>query len=77
MGRNDFIANGMTASLGEMAFGFIWAAVACLFLATVLFCVAGVTSKSSGGGFGRKRSTRSRGSFIDTEGQGRVKDEYS
>ena len=85
MGRNNFLANNKNASLGKYSFGFMWAAVACLFLATVMFCVAGVTSKKDStygtrttkrSRFGRKKSTRSRGSFIDSESQRRVKDEY-
>ncbi|MCJ1245661.1 hypothetical protein MMC30_002865 [Trapelia coarctata] len=80
IGRNNFLANGQSASLGQMAFGFVWAAMASLFLAVVFFCVAGATSRDSSTSgrrtFGRKRSTRSRGSFIDTESQRRVKDEY-
>ena len=66
--------------------GFMWAAFACFFLSTVLFCIGGSIGKTdssyksknkkSGGYFGRKRSTRSRGSFIDNESQRRVKDEY-
>lgn len=68
---------------------FTWAAVAALFLATVLFCVGGAVGKkdkgyqpkkSRFGAFGRKRSTRSRNSYGDTEtdgiDNGRVKDEY-
>ncbi|MCJ1255779.1 hypothetical protein MMC24_003596 [Lignoscripta atroalba] len=88
IGRNNFIGNQQTASLGRYAFGFMWAAMACLFLATALLCLAGVTSKKSDktyskktGGksfFGRKKSTRDRGSFIDSESQRRVvKDEFS
>ncbi|KAA6408343.1 MAG: Actin cortical patch Sur7 [Lasallia pustulata] len=92
-GRNNFRSNGQAASLGRYAFGFMWAAVACLFLATLLFCVAGVASRKSGaaaatttgktkrgGYFGRKNTARSRGSFIDNESQKRpivVKDEFS
>lgn len=74
-GRDIFNQNNMTATIGQYAFGFMWAAVACLFLASVLFCVGGAASKKDdgyGGGrsrFGRKRSTRSRGSFIDTDSQ--------
>ncbi|MCJ1300810.1 hypothetical protein MMC08_003609 [Hypocenomyce scalaris] len=87
-GQNNFKSNGQTATIGKYAFGFMWAAVACFFLAMVLFCVAGVTSKSGGAAtstskrryFGGKKSTRSRGSFIDSESQRHpivVKDEYS
>jgi len=74
-GRDLFMADGRSADLGRYAFGFVWAAVALLMLATVLFCMGGAFSKSSeygssaGRRFGRKRSTRSRGSFIDTDSQ--------
>ena len=89
MGRNDFLSQGKNASLGRYNFGFMWAAVACLFIATVLFCVGGATSGSSRGGrasrksgggrnfMGRKKTVHNRGSFIDSESQRRVvKDEY-
>ena len=66
-GRNIFNSNNMIATLGRMAFGFVWGAMACLLLATVFFCVGGAMSKrDSSSGFGRKKSTRSRGSFLDT-----------
>ncbi|KAL8862268.1 MAG: hypothetical protein Q9178_001277 [Gyalolechia marmorata] len=83
-GRDAFRAAGRTASLGRYNFGFMWAAVACLFLATIMLCVGGVTGRkektysSRMGGrkfFGRKKSTRSnrdRGSFIDPERQRRM-----
>ncbi|KAK3109585.1 Eisosomes component [Teratosphaeriaceae sp. CCFEE 6253] len=84
--RNAFRRNGSTASLGIKAFAFTWAAMGCYFLATILFCLGGAASKkdnhqqkSKTSYFGRKkstRSTRSRGSFIDSESQRRVKDEY-
>ncbi len=56
----------------------------CFLLATILFCVGGSVGKKDNyqqksSYFGRKkstRSTRSRGSFIDSESQRRVKDEY-
>jgi hypothetical protein len=66
----------MSASLGRDAFGFMWAAVACYFIATVLLCAGGAASASSSGGrrgggkmfFGRKQKAhRDRGSFIDKE----------
>ena len=87
-GRNNFRSNNLTATLGSYSFGFMWAAMACLFLATVMFCVAGVTSKKADATyaskthgrsfFGRKKSKRDRGSFIDSESQRRVvKDEFS
>ena len=73
-GRNAFKSAGTSANLGKYNFGFMWAAVACLFLATVFLCVGGATSssggrkRSRGGRFGRRqKSTRSRGSFIDKE----------
>ncbi|KAL8949335.1 MAG: hypothetical protein Q9222_004539 [Ikaeria aurantiellina] len=90
-GRNAFRSSSRTASLGRYNFGFMWAAVAALFLATVMFCVGGVTGgkkdkaysskRTSGrkfGGFGgrKKRSaSRSRGSFIDPERQRRMEKE--
>ena len=82
--RNAFRSNGQTASLGEYMYGFTWGTWAAFFIATLLFCVGGSVGKSEknyqkSSYFGRKRSTRStrsRGSFIDTESQRRVKDEY-
>ena len=70
--RNDFMANNQTASLGSYAFGFVWAAMACLLIASSLFFVAGSSARkdsySSRSGFlGRKKSTKSRGSFIDND----------
>ncbi|KAL6713630.1 Eisosomes component [Lecanora helva] len=81
-GRNNFHSANLSASLGKYNFGFMWATVACYFLATVLFCAGGAASGRSGKGsrgggrrgrmgrFGRKkssRSTRDRGSFINKE----------
>ncbi|KAI9819150.1 MAG: hypothetical protein M1827_007306 [Pycnora praestabilis] len=90
IGRNDFRKSGHTAQIGKYAFAFTWAAMACLLLSTIMFCTTAAigrkdTSKSTyakntGGKsfFGRNRTARSRGSFIDTESQSRVvKDEYS
>ncbi|KAL9021307.1 MAG: hypothetical protein Q9185_001512 [Variospora sp. 1 TL-2023] len=85
-GRNNFRSSDRTATLGRYNFGFMWAAVACLFLSTVLLCVGGVTGKrdksyttrtSGRSFFGRKKSTRSRGSFIDPERQRRLEKEDS
>jgi len=85
IGRNAFRSAGQDARLGRYAYGFTWAAFACFFIATILFCVGGSVGKNESSRstkksyFGRKkstRSTRSRGSFIDTESQRRVKDEY-
>ena len=81
LGRNAFNTNGQTATLGRYAYGFTWGAMACFLVSTVLFCLGGSvgkdrSNKSSKSSFGRKRSTRSRGSFVDTESAHRVKDEY-
>ncbi len=74
-GRNNFRSNGTTARLGPYNFGFMWAAVACYFLAMVMLCAGGAASMTGGrkskgsggggvGGFGRKKNTRDRGSFV-------------
>jgi len=80
LGRNAFRNNGQAASLGRYAYGFTWAAMACYLLATVFFCVGGGMSKdrsTKSTSLRRNRSTKSaRGSFIDSESQRRVKDEY-
>jgi len=78
LGRNAFLANGQTATLGRYGYGFTWGAMAAYLLATVFFCVGGSVSKdkSKKSSLGRNRSTKSRGSFIDSESQRRVKDEY-
>lgn len=81
-GRNHFRRAGQTANLGAYGYGFTWAPVACYFIALVLFCSGGTASRKDGtyqkkSYFGRKRSTRSRGSFIDSESQRRVRDEYA
>ena len=77
LGRDAFRSNNQTASLGKYAFGFEWAAWACLLIATILFYVAGSTSKRDPTSYSsnrrslfggkRSKSTRSRGSFIDGE----------
>jgi len=81
IGRNDFNKAGYSASLGKKAYGFTWGAMACFFIATVLFCTGGaVGGKSSTTSVSRKRSTRStrsRGSFLETDSQRRVKDDYA
>jgi len=82
IGRNAFRSAGQEARIGTYAYGFTWGAFACFLIATVLFCVGGSVGKNEPSRnakksyFGRKRSTRSRGSFIDNESQRRVKDEY-
>ena len=78
-GRDAFRKNGQNAQIGTYAYAFTWSAFACFLISTILFCVGGgreKTESSSGGYFGRKRSTRSRGSFRDSESGRRVKDEY-
>jgi len=50
----------------------MWTAVVCYFLAMVMLCAGGAASlsggrkekRSGGGRFGRKKSTRDRGSFV-------------
>lgn len=79
--RNAFRSSGRNANIGTRAYAFSWAPFAALFLGTILFCLGGASGKndnySKKSYFGRKRSTRSRGSFIDNESQRRVvKDEY-
>jgi len=68
--RNVFRKNGHDASLGKYAYGFTWASVALLFLATLTFCIAGghkrerrdhidtTTTRRRRGFFGRRRSVR-------------------
>lgn len=79
--RDHLNANNMHASLGKYAFGFSWAAFACMAIATILFLMGvipggGEESANTGSRFGRKRSTRSRRSFVDNDSQHRVKEEY-
>ncbi|KAI9745297.1 MAG: hypothetical protein M1818_001577 [Claussenomyces sp. TS43310] len=86
--RDVFNKNNMSASLGKYAFGFTWAALVCLCLATLGFfggCCVGRSSSSktqhtTNDGvadrqtsfFRRNRSQRQRGSFVDNESQRRV-----
>ncbi|ATZ50973.1 hypothetical protein BCIN_06g04320 [Botrytis cinerea B05.10] len=44
--RNQFRRSNMSASLGRYAFGFTWAAWACLAISAVLLCIGGSASKS-------------------------------
>ncbi|KAK0932412.1 Eisosomes component [Friedmanniomyces endolithicus] len=80
--RNQFRKNGQRASIGVKGYAFTWVTFACYIIAMVLFCVGGSVGKSESSYdkkssyFGRNKSTRSRGSFIDTESQRRVKDGY-
>lgn len=80
-GRNAFRSAGYEAHVGRYLMGFAWASVACFFLATIFFCLGGRLggdgTRSSN--MRRTRSTksnRSRGSFIDSESQRKVR-EYS
>ena len=82
--RAAFRKNNTTAQLGKYAYGFTWAAFLCYLLASLFLCIGGsVGRKDNSSNYnqkksysGRKRSTRSRGSFVDTESARRVKDEY-
>lgn len=79
-GRNAFRSAGLEASVGRYLMGFAWASFACFFVATILFCLGGVLGGDKGSGVSRRRSTksnRSRASFMDTDSQRRVKDDYS
>lgn len=73
----------MEAHVGVKAMAFSWTSFAVFFLASVFFCIGGSvgknkdsTKKSYFGRKGSKRSTRERGSFIDSSSDRRVKDEY-
>lgn len=69
--RDVLNANGYASSLGKYAFGFTWASFACVFLATMIFCL-GV--RGDGSGMRRRKSVRSTRSSI---GSRRVKDDYA
>jgi len=83
-GRNAFRSAGHASSIGVKAYAFTWSAMACFLLATITFCMSGrsgrdatyQTNRSRGGVFGRKRSTKSRGSFVGSD-RGGIKDDYS
>ena len=79
-GRDAFRSAGFEARIGRYLMGFTWAAVACFFLATIMFCLGGRLGNDSSSGMRRSRSTKSnrnRGSFLETDSQRRVKSEYS
>jgi hypothetical protein len=84
-GRNAFRSGGHSAKLGVKAYAFTWTAIACFLISSVLFCWGGAVGRdhirmANRSFFGRKtsaRSTHSRGSFLDTESQRRVKDDYA
>ncbi|OJD26116.1 hypothetical protein ACJ73_02503 [Blastomyces percursus] len=61
-GRNNFSSNGQPAKVGPKAFGWMWTALALLFLASVLYCVSGTgrsgrrtEATASGATAGRQR----------------------
>lgn len=79
-GRDAFRSAGFEARIGRYLMGFTWAAVACFFLATIMFCLGGRLGGDSSSGMRRSRSTKSnrnRGSFLETDSQRRVKSDYS
>ncbi|KAI8937551.1 hypothetical protein NX059_005268 [Plenodomus lindquistii] len=79
-GRDAFRSAGQDASIGKYLMGFAWATVAAFFLATVMFCLGGKLGGDSSSGMRRSRSTkssRSRASFMDTDSQRRVKEDYA
>lgn len=74
-----FQHNGINAHLGRWAFGWTWAAWACMFVASLMLCLGCLVGRdrdhaSGGGRFGRSR--RNRNSVLDSESQRRVKEEY-
>lgn len=91
--RDRFHDAGLAAKVGKYAFGWTWGAWAAITIATILLfsgaAVSGPSSRSTRddnarstptgniGFFRRQRSTRSRGSFVDNDGQHRVKQEYA
>ncbi|KAF2477300.1 SUR7-domain-containing protein [Lindgomyces ingoldianus] len=78
-GRDAFRSGGHSAKLGVKLYAFTWSAMACFLLSTVLFCCGGAVGRGSTSVRRKRptRSSRSRGSFLDTESQRRVKDDYS
>ncbi|KZM23276.1 Eisosomes component [Ascochyta rabiei] len=79
-GRDAFRSAGLEASVGRYLLAFAWASMVCFLIATVLFCLGGALGGDRSSGVSRRRSTkstRSRASFMDTDSQRRVKDEYS
>lgn len=76
-GRDAFRSAGFEARIGRYLMSFAWASMACFFLATIMFCLGGRLGGDSTRTPRRARSTksnRSRGSFIDTESQRKVRD---
>lgn len=67
-GRNHFRGDGREANIGKYSFGFMWAAMACLLLSTIMFCVGGATSSSR-----RSRKTAIDGQSHPVRNPGRIK----
>ncbi|KAF1947282.1 SUR7-domain-containing protein [Clathrospora elynae] len=79
-GRNAFRSGGFESHIGRYNMAFTWAAMACFFLASIMFCLGGKLGNDSSSGVRRTRSTRSnrsRGSFLEADSQRRVKDDLS
>lgn len=80
-GRNVFRSANMEANIGKYLLAFAWASMACFFLATIMFCLGGKLGgdrhSSSVKRSHSTKSNRSRGSFLETDSQRRVKDDYS
>lgn len=62
-GRNAFQKNGQRAHLGVKAFAFMWTAVACLFIANVLYFLGGILGRGRGDKGYSGRDQRRRGFF--------------
>lgn len=75
-GRNAFRSAGIASNIGAYGYGFTWAAMFCYLLATVFFCVGGGVSSRNSKPRRSKSQKSARGSFVDSESQRRVKDEY-
>ncbi|KAF7588953.1 hypothetical protein BBP40_004994 [Aspergillus hancockii] len=69
-GRNKFNANGQTARLGTKSFGFMWTAVACLFISCVLYCLGGSVGRKESGYSGREHRRRG---FFSSQRSGSVR----
>ncbi|KAK2808983.1 hypothetical protein FQN50_004257 [Emmonsiellopsis sp. PD_5] len=80
-GKNAFSSNGQPAKVGAKAFAWMWTSVFLLFVASVLYCVSGVSGtpkRRTGNTGGRKRGGLfgSRGKRKSTNGVPE-KSEYS
>ncbi|KAL2223174.1 SUR7/PalI family-domain-containing protein [Thermoascus aurantiacus ATCC 26904] len=86
--RDHFNHNGQRARIGAKAFGFMWAAVACMLLSNILYCIGAIAGRRREGYTGRETrrrgffgprrnaSARSRGSFANDMGASR-KESYA